>query len=252
MLKLERKSKNGQIDLLVRDKDLFLTRPLILAFCLALTLHLLFLVVFQVSLFKIMRSQTLFPEVVVTTDTTHLLDAAETLTDINIESMTLQGIPIPKFSEPKIALYKNLVIDKSMGDTKKIEVLNDFFVDLEKGVYSPELSVMSVNIKKPFEMLISGPLAENNYVLEGGAENIISSLAKMKIPSTQVIVYEVLVDEKSGKIFWFEVKKKSSIAALNRLAENLLRQLIFSKEPIVWTRLGEIEFYFNPVSDNIS
>jgi len=56
----------------------------------------------------------------------------------------------------------------------------------------------------------------------------------------------VLIEGKTGKIFWFEPKQLSHDASIDKFAEAVLQNMKFGIDPKMIAMDGEIEMHFNP------
>ena len=60
------------------------------------------------------------------------------------------------------------------------------------------------------------------------------------------VIYTVMVEGRTGKIFWFEPKLAAN-ALVAKFAEALLLDMKFAVDPKLIAVSGEIELHFNPV-----
>lgn len=240
MLKLERKSRDGQVNLLVNVQDRFFSRSLILAFAVALGIHVLFLLIFHVSPFQLHVIQTLLPPTGVEVDQGVTIERGVVVSELAPTPTLIQGIPIPSRSQPKMparpqssaTLPSLFTADTDTGGK------NNPFYRIEKVVYFPDFTIPHKKREEPVVMVVSGNLADEMH-----AELPTLDLQN-KVLTDQRVVYEVRVAGRSGKIFWFEPKQLSNIPAVDRYAESLLRHLVFAGENNVVVVDGEIEFNF--------
>ena len=228
MLKLERKSRDGEVNLLINGNDSFFNRSLVVAFLLALGFHALFLLVFHVSPFKSGVIETLYPPVGVEADLPVIPDGVLAVADIGTAPLSLYGIPVPGFSQPSVPPSSQFL--KTVATTYSIETdpLDNPFLSIEEDAYLPIFSVSVKKERKPINVLVSGVLAERGIIFLGvDAKNSSSSVIKeMKEPLR--LVYDVSVDGRTGKVFWFEPKEPSRLAAVNRLGNEIILGMLFA------------------------
>lgn len=239
MLKLEKVSREGTISVIVRDKEHLFTRPFALAFGIALIIHLSLILIFHIAPFKIGITDTVFPPTSVEADTMILKESAIALIEPVIQ--TIKGLPIPPSSSPTTTepyFSKEHPIEYRKEETSTVSAFNL----LEKEIYQPVFHSIDIQQKPPLEILISGALADQPLLSSSFKDKIIPLL----ITSTDLrITYSVMVEGRTGKIFWFEPKQVAHIASLDHFSEMILRDMKFVPDAKNLILSGEIEFHFN-------
>lgn len=239
MLKLKRNSRDGMISVIVRDKEFFITRPLAIAFAIAVGIHLALLGLFHVAPFSIVISSHVFPP---TNVEAHNPSNESVVAEMNAPALTIRGLPdvpppIPTiFSQPIFLTVRPVEFAK---ETHSAEMA---FIQIEQDIYQPAFDPLMHLPKEPLNIVVSGILGQYP-TLHNGLEGEDS-----KIPKTDTdrrINYMVMVEGKSGKIFWFELIQPSHDKILDKFAENLLRGMRFDTDPNTLIVSGEIELHFN-------
>jgi hypothetical protein len=113
MLRFERKSRNRDVSISLRNQDKLLNRLSMTAFGIALGFHLFGVLLFQVSSFKISGITSVLPPVVVRSDT---VTSSDSVVFANIEGTheVIPQIKTPPFSVPELPSmpkHKNLSFD---------------------------------------------------------------------------------------------------------------------------------------------
>lgn len=241
MLKLEKTSRNDLITVTVRDKENFFTQPFALAFGIAIAIHLGLVILFQVVPFKIGMSENVFPPTRVHAD---MALKESTLAQITPAILSIRGLPpIPAagptpLSHPKFLAFRPLEFSKAKNSTTLS------FAQIEKEIYQPEFNPLENKQTKPLEIMISGVLAEHRLVSNGMDEKMMSSFPSLKTDNIR-IAYSVLVEGKTGKIFWYE-PKQSAHDPIDKFAEAILHNMKFSIAQGIIVMDGQIEMHFNP------
>lgn len=243
MLKLERKSRDGQVSVQFRDKEFIFNRTLWFALACALAYHFLFFVVFNVTPFKI-SVLTVFPLISVESDTLPKESAAIASDATAITS--LHGIPFPKASTPPLPAHPQFLGMIPSEYIKESNVKDSPFYFVEAGAHLPEIAIPQRKAKNPVEVLVSGLLADK-FVGNGDIDKqMLAALSRMPSPQDMRVVYNVRVEGKSGKVFWFEAKELTNNASIDALAESIVRNLAFAADASAFETDGEIELHFHP------
>lgn len=238
MLKLEKSAKADEITIVLRQRDRFFNAALVKAFSIALGLHLLAALLFEVQVFKIIGSQTIFPPMMVDADLANGLEG-NIFIDINetdLQPLTVKephGSPFVFVDPPakKDSYALNLMENTGTSSTT-------LFASIEKPDFVPDDVKWGCcrSGSQKIYLHVAGPLAGRpmEWNLTTGANYRVPYLA----------VYAVQVDDQSGTIFWYEPKHKVVNAALDRIAENILREIRFNTVNGSFVTPGEIEIHF--------
>lgn len=237
MLKLQKASREGIVSIIVRDKEQVLTKPFLIAFAIALAIHLGLMTLFHVAPFTIGVSHTVFPPTRVEANV-GLKESA--IADLQPVVPTLRGLPPPPTTSPSLA-HEPLFLSYRPMEYHKAEMATQVtFVEIEKNIYEPTFSPLSSPAQEPLRIVVSGVLAE--YEMKSMQPQALSA----PIHDPLRMVYSVMVKANTGKIFWFETQQESRTAAINQFAEALLRDMTFSIDPKMVVVRGEVELHFHP------
>lgn len=251
MLKLERVSHDNQISVGLRDKKQLFTRSLVTALSIAVGLHLLLLVLFNVSPIKIRWGNSSFLPVMVEADVSSPNDSL-VLASINHNLQPRTNLLEPKPSLPAFPASPTFLPSRQMEFiSEKVHTANPFS-QIEKAIYQPTFPPSrQQSVSKPIQLVISGPLATKTILKNPVDQVVLPALtssvkqnARDKMDHLRVI-YSVQVDEQTGRIFWTEQKQKTDIPQLDLLAESILKNLQFVSTPASVATSGEIELHFN-------
>lgn len=237
MLKLERASREGMISVIVRDKENLFTQPFTLAFCIAIAIHLSLILLFHVAPFKIGMNDTIFPPTRVEADA---LTKESAIAEIEPAIQTIRGLPSPPPSRPQTLHEPKFLTVRPMEYRKAESTTATAFNKIENVIYQPEFTPLVAKHQKPLEILISGILAEQKLLSNGINDKAIPSSNELRI------TYSVMVEGRTGKIFWFESKQhQQHFSAIDKFAESLLNDMKFAANPEMIAMSGEIELHFN-------
>ena len=241
MLKLERKSRDGQVKVLVRDREYPINRTLAIAFAAALGFHLLFFILFQISPFRIAGINTLFPPVHVEADVV----TKEIVSIAMLEQfpLSIPGIAFPTASHPAKQERPEYLAVRPSVYIKETHHSNNAFSALESEIYQPEIALPKRTSKRPVELFISGLLAEKKLVSPP-----IDAIKLPTLPNRADahlhVVYDLVVEGSSGRVIWFEPKHQTNIPALDVLAGNIVENLEFAPDPRTFTTTGSVELHY--------
>lgn len=238
MLKLEKTSRNG-LKVIVRDKENRFTQPFAIAFGIAVGIHLGLVILFHVVPFKIGMSENVFPPTRVHADTA-LKESA--IAQIAPAVKSIRGLPPLPVSEPVLASTPKFLAFRPVEFSSAKNLASTSFAQIEKEVYQPEFNPMENRPKKPFQIIVSGVLAEHGIVSDGMDKKTVPALKKDSVR----ITYAVQVEGKTGRIFWYEPKQGVLDAAVTRFAEAVLQDMKFAMDPAMIAMGGEVEMHFNP------
>jgi len=240
MLKLE-KNKH-QLTVIIRDKERLYTRTFLKAFFLAASIHILLLTLFHVTPFKLPFGETTYPPVQVDADTF----LKNTLASANMDytpkiNSNLPPMPTPL---PKMPEHPLFLAWQHMEYLKESKSSGNPFSQIEKEIYHPNYTPIAKAQQSPINMIVSGNLGGRPLIENGLDREKISAIKSISMGEEKRAIFSVLVEGHSGKIFWQESKQLTSIAALDRLSENILRDCLFDKDPQAFVIEGEIELHF--------
>lgn len=238
MLRFEKTSRNGLLKVIVRDKENRFTQPFAVAFGIAVAIHLGLVVLFHVVPFKIGMSENVFPPTRVHADTA-LKESA--IAQIAPAVQSIRGLPPLPVSGPIMSSHPKFLAFRPVEFSKAKNSATLSFAQMEKEVYQPEFNPLDNRPKKPLQIMVSGVLAEHGLVSNGMDKKTIPSLKK---DSTR-IAYSVLVEGKTGRIFWYEPKQGAQDPSIDRFAEAVLQDMKFAIDPAMIAMGGEIEMHFN-------
>ncbi|HEV8051605.1 MAG TPA: hypothetical protein VGP47_03855 [Parachlamydiaceae bacterium] len=241
MLKLERASRNGLINVLVRDKDNLFSQPFAVALGIAIAIHLGLVILFHVVPFKIGMSENVFPPTRVQAD---MSSKESVIAHIAPAIQSIRGLPALPENGPVPLRHPKYIAFRPAELSKATNSAALSFTQIEKAIYQPEFNPLANRQKKPLEIIISGILAEHELVTNGLDKKSIPANQNMKQESRRLI-YSVLVEGKTGKIFWYESKQSPHDASIDKFSEGVLQDMKFAIDPTMITMGGEIEMHFN-------
>jgi len=236
MLKLEKASREG-ISIILRDKEHVFTKPLWIAFAIACTIHFALLLLFHITPISYETSQTVFPPIRAEAAS----EARESaVADIKPFTPTIRGLPEPHPSRPQPSNMPQFLMIRPMEQIAAGSAIPVDSHQLETSLSQPSFHPLVKQIPDPFFIAISGCLAEYPFQISGFEERV--------PPSTQApicLVYAVMVEKKTGKIFWFESAQHVNVT-LTKFAEEVLREMTFSLDSTLAVVSGQVELHFNP------
>lgn len=218
MLKLEKISKTLDISISLRQRDRILNRNLLQALAIALGLHLAALVIFPVALTKFSGSQQVLPPVSVAAILPHLTDS-DVSAEIEDEEISPRYLPAPNSRMPTLTLIPPSTV-APIAMTERQENFPSFAA-LEEEERHPLHDFLDPqpHFDQPVTVLVSGPL--------GRHKRVDSPCNLADLPSGMFrVVFRVMMENRSGTIFWFE-RKEGTNENVNRFAENLLQNINF-------------------------
>lgn len=239
MLKLEKVAKTLEISITLRKRERLFNRALLQAFAFAAALHLVGLLLFHVSPFKITGNQGLIPPIVVDADIS-LGPEAAVIAQIESEDTVPRAIREPKgssFTFPDVPFTDPNVLPLSTPGKRPSD--KNPLVPLEKEILTDALLETKRN-HAPIELHISGPLAQAPLnTLSLGRPSI-------HLQEPYRAMYDVRLDETTGSIFWLKPLHTPVNSALDQQAEQILRELRFAEGSPSISESGMVEIYFYP------
>ncbi|MFQ5728922.1 MAG: hypothetical protein ACE5GN_00990 [Waddliaceae bacterium] len=243
MLRLEKKSKNRPVSVCLRVGGRLFTPTFLRALALAIGLHLSGFVIFQVSPFKIGHLETTFPPIQVNIDIGAPLDGT-VLARLEGEGTTSVAMAEPKPSTPSIPLVPELTMQRDLAYPKEQATHKYPFQQMEAGlsyINLLDLSPPSPKSADRIDIQVYGDLAHKEILKTGWDDkDVLANYTKGSCLAT----YDVKVEDRTGKVFWYEQQQGPDKKKRNALAENILNRLQFAKDPSGCISLGRVEITF--------
>lgn len=244
MLRLEKKSRRGDINLSFRHRERFLNRLLLQAFGLAFAWHAAAFLIFHVGGFKIFDGESVITPIAVNADIQFDSQEDSILAQALIDEeqrRDLHALPPPS-SEPSIP--EMIVAAPSLSfPFFSIEDWNrNPFASIENDIQDQYFDALETrSAPPPIQILVSGALAAR-LIPEG-----IADIEKkyLLIPSeSQRWIFTVQVQDEVGSIFWHQPHDPLSPQNKN-LARQILNALKFVPDQNGFVSTGEVEIVLN-------
>jgi hypothetical protein len=233
MLKIEKTVHLSGLAIRLRERDRFLEPRLLKALAIALALHLGALFLFHVTPFSL-SSTFIFPPIQVQSDQPMQgISAWVTSHSEEIEEMTpppLAMIPtLDWISSPQKPILTPPTLDPLIFQT------------VEEHLWPKWETPLSLPLEEPhIQLTISGDLAEYPLV---ATDSLLSQMQPFSpSPRAYYVTYQVQMDNRTGEIFWYECVESSDVAAIDRIAEQILLNLKFTPPPSRETVTGKLNF----------
>lgn len=236
MLKLEKVSSDG-ISIILRNKEHFLTKPLWIAFSVAFAIHALLFLLFHIAPLAYDTSQTIFPPIRAEAESGTKEFA---FADIKSPVPAIRGLPPPPTSHPYYPHTPQFLMTHPREHLTIRPSISPSFPQLEAALYEPSFQPFFKKKQKPFSLFVSGSLAELPLLTKNWKEKI-----PPKTSTPTCVIYSVMVEGKTGKIFWFEPPQQIHVAHA-QFAEEILREMRFDMDSPIAFISGQIELHFNP------
>lgn len=252
MLRLEKSGRNREIHVSLGHKESFVSRSFLYAFFIALSLHLIGGLVFKVQLFKLIQSEYLFPPYVVDTDITlesvqsHLVNA-----DIQTQKYKAAYLQPPKTSSPVLPEMPLPKLISQLEYIKEEEAPEHAFISFETNPVDYFSSRGHTIEIPPVSLHLYGPIAGKEIFENSLADPELLPYFKSQKISPQDLEqkslrYHVQIEEKTGRIFWFEPDFAIERKDRQLLAEKILKHLRFAPQKnSSFVSTGEIEILFS-------
>jgi hypothetical protein len=192
----------------------------LIALGIAAGFHLIFFSLFHIAPFKIKWGETLFTPVEVEAESP--TDESEIAVDLESSILPLTGLPPQKNQEPMLAAEPALSPPAPLALARDLRSEVDPFASLEKPLYEPSFNPLPPIKLPPLSISISGPLTLAYDPLEGKTAPKIATQDGMRV------VFKILIDASTGFVIWYEMAEKSESFALNRFAEEIIKDLHFT------------------------
>jgi hypothetical protein len=240
MLGLEKKSGKRPIGITFRVGSKLFTPTFVRGLALAIGLHLSGFIIFQVSPFKIGLIETTFPPTQVNIDMGTPSDGAA-LAQLEGEGTLSKAMAKPKPSIPNIPPVTEFAMERGPAYPKEQTISRYPFQQIETGLYFTnflDLSFPSPRSANRIEIQVCGDLA-NREILHTGWND------RDPLPSYSkgdyFAIYDIQVEDRTGRVFWYEQRQGPDKKKLNALAEKILHNLQFAKDPYGCVSLGSVE-----------
>lgn len=231
MLRLEKNGGSYNVSVRLRQKEPSLNRAFLTALAFALSIHLLAFFLFHIKLFQISPS-TIFPPVQLLMEQ-HTSTSAISTEEEALPSNIIAPPPslIPTYpSLPFITSYEGWSTLTYPTAENSIEPL---------ALYHEAIPFESTYY--PLKMQISGDLSDMKLIDNDHPELLEPQIKREPLTAT-VIDYEVRLDAKTGRLFWYELKSAILNRKATELAEKVLLGLQFERDPQQLFLSGEIRF----------
>lgn len=241
MLKLEKISKSVEIGITLRQRETFFTRNLLQAFTIAVGLHVVAALCFQVHLFKILGNQSVFPPIFVDADIS-LQSEGQVMAQIDQREAFPLAIKEPSRSSLKLPPLPGGEIHRPPIIHHPVPSPVDLFATLNHDIYPLDF-MGAKGVKRnvlPVQIHISGPLSEKKMIVKST-----QNLPQVTQDSPYRVVYHVQIDDTTGAIFWYELKDKQEKMPGEAEARKILQALRFQTSEDSFVTAGEIEINFN-------
>lgn len=243
MLKFEKRSRKGDINVIVKDKDGWANRTLLIAFLCALFIHLSFILVFTVTPFSFGKNLGLYPPVQV--DTPFRLPSTQIQASTEGVKSIYTGLPEKRSLVPEISQTPYLALAQPLEWFERSEPPPIYFENIEQQIYSHSLDVEKPEIK-PLQLKICGPLGNCVLINDGVVE---AELSRLGDKAPRRARFAVLVE--SSKVFWYEPLETTGARPLDMMAQSILKRLRFNQLGSERIVSGQIEMHFN-VGEKVS
>lgn len=241
MLKLEKIRKTKDLNVCLRQKEPFFNRTFCLALLWAAGLHLFGILAFHIAPFKITYSNSLFPPVSVDSDLGWSL-RGKTMAFFEEEINVPAHLLVPFIDDFVPAPVELPALKEKSGYAPKISGAHPFLSSELKGLQH-EASPLQRTSAQFVHIDVSGPLAAAVWKKP---EIEISSLHFTK-KSELFLCFDVLVDGKSGRIFWLQPAEKAPLALL-AWAEKIMKGMEFDVPSVELAIAGRVEISIRPAN----
>lgn len=236
MLKVERGKKN-QVLVKIKKKENFFNSLLGFSFLLAFIFHAVFLIFFSIVSFDI-ENHPFLPPVFVETDWIKFESTA--YADVEITERKLHRltpfIKHPKmasFPYPELSLIDEQTQDENQQNKEVSSLDNPYFCyekELQYEVFFKEQSEKKKSVVAMLRNDVDRDFIESSLQpLLDGLENIHA-------------IYEIKVENKTGRIFWMEPKLAIDEKQHQKI-KKALKEIRFEKKKIGFVESGEIEIF---------
>ena len=222
MLKLERTSNPSGLILRLREKETFWEPRLVKALLFALVLHLVVLLLFHVSPFKLASTFT-FPPIQVQSEQS--LQGISALVSSGPFDQDEEIPPPPFYFRHPPLDWISFSTNPSI--TPAASLNPDALLHIEERAWPIWHEPLTLLLEEPLVRLaIAGDLAERLLI---DTDPLLSKMQPIStLPASYArAAYEVQMDERTGKLFWYERTQSSGDSAIDRLTEKILLNIRF-------------------------
>lgn len=245
MLKLERIAKSGEIIMQFQGRTPVFSTLFYRALGLSLLIHFLALFVFNIQPF-ILGPTTVFPPIMVQTPQPlsadlAVLEAVDDNLALDVQEL-FPGAMLLAFPAMPLALIDRPVLPNG---------LFPFSVQNPDEPTFPvtHSSSMVTGSYEPITIEISGRLASRQLISTSWKRPEKQMLAQGKVLNSYSVIYLVRVDERTGRIFWYEKMASSGDLFIDSEAELIMLGLKFVSIPDSIDTEGQIRFIFSRPSN---
>lgn len=239
MLKLTKGHNRSEITVCLRSKEQLFNSLFCKALGIAFAIHFLGWLLFHIHSSKA-DSSFIFPTVQVQT---FLHSPFE---ELSLHAKSSEYEHLNRFLTPPSKPFFSLSpyspqLEKEPLDYAFNDIENTSFQILEEAAYSFKHAPALPVSYKPLKVHLTGQL-EAYSLTEGKHLKIPFEELEEHLLEPVLIAYEVKIDSRSGRIFWYQLKQTSSFKALNQQTEEILKSLEFEPAPSFIQVEGEIYF----------
>lgn len=235
MLKLEKTSFASSLTVRLREKETFFESRLLMALAIALSLHLAAAYLFTVIPFYISSSFT-FPPAKVQVDIPSEVSVTASLHSDHRSELIPPPISLVPFLETPLIHRESILAPTFSLDPLALQFIEERF-------WPTWQSPLSFRLEEPkMQLFISGDLAKYRW---NSHHPIFSQKQSLNASSSPAyVVYDVQLDEKSGKLFSYERKQSSGDQMIDQLTEKVLLELQFEPVNTLESIKGTLNFVF--------
>lgn len=230
LLKLK-KSKNNEINVILKGKTRFINRTFLIAFSVAFGLHLLAVILFNISPF-FHGPEKIFSPIEVQTDL-GFKEVGSVAIAKNEEKNHKHSFK-PPVSTLEMPSFSSFNKEMEMKLLRNNEFPANAFLNVEEE-WDFLLPHKAMSIP-PIAIHVSGNLSQCTLIEK--------SISNVKNLEDFRIVYDVQVELKSGRVFWHQIKLFDGSEEMRKIADEMLKALAFEACLKGFVETGEIEFVF--------
>lgn len=243
MLRLEKK-RHHEITVFLRDKERVFNRTFLYAFGIALGMHLFAVLIFHIHPF-ISLGDRILPPTMVEIDSNGMEDLNSGALAVIEQEGGFKPYLLPRASDPKISMKMSPPPVLQVEYVASKNVLSHSFSSIEEDwSYLVQSDASEQKRQEPIHVHISGKLADVPLVKNGSQEITTLQLDNLLPSESYLAVYEVQVDRKTGRIFWYTALHSDRLQTVDAWAERMLQQMVFQADPEAFVSKGEIEISF--------
>lgn len=241
MLKLE-KNRNKDVNVTFRTRDKLFNRTFIYAMSLAVGMHLLAALIFQIHAF-LNPDAGITPPIMVHADLSNSLNDGENriLANLDENDNRLKYLSPPPQSTPDIPQLSVRVEENQIEYVKEASIFSNPFTNIEEDwEYLTASPVSNSHAIPGIKINVSGELAEIPLIEEGTRIQLPQQLNA----SPHSVIYAVQVEGKTGRVFWQMKKTSDEKSVFLAAAEAVLNEMRFQKNENIFVCTGEVEIVF--------